>query len=96
MKRRAFLTLLTGVIAAPAVIRVADLMPIRVWKEPIAVGLDLGGPHGDYQVTTFLDERAELIASIWSTETNRALQAEIEALVAMDMPVFETLHRFTT
>jgi hypothetical protein len=34
LPRRSFLTGLTGLIAAPAVIRASALMPIKVWTPP--------------------------------------------------------------
>lgn len=34
MKRRSFLTLLTGIIAAPAIVKIANIMPVKVWVEP--------------------------------------------------------------
>lgn len=57
MKRRGFLTLLTGAIAAPAIIKVAGIMPIRAPKL-VSVGIDFAPVTGnDVTAIAVYDQR---------------------------------------
>lgn len=54
MKRRGLLLGLGALFAAPAIVRVASLMPVSVLKpEPLIVGMDLGAADASYIVVGY-------------------------------------------
>ncbi len=73
--RRSLLTGFTALLAAPAIVRVGSLMPVKVW-EPIENSFWANLPGTDLNEQTLEDAIVQIQSIGWSDTASRAYFAE--------------------
>lgn len=91
LNRRGFITGLGALIAAPAIIRVADLMPIKAWKEPDGAWWEISDDH-DWLVEEF--NRHQELEEALTKSTIEAMMADINAFMRQQVKPLAAFRQF--